>query len=238
MTAAVYIVGGPTADDRADLRHSLRSLANAPDVTEVWVVGDVPVWFKGVKMPLPPLADKFANQRQSLTTFVNFSGSPKRFYLFNDDMFITERVVGQLPTCRNRNPASRWLNAEREQGIRPNAWHRAVMATAGWMSERLGGDSLIYECHTPLLFDTARLRDLINAYPPDQPFAVGELYPGAGLGGDGEHCGNAKVKASDALDHKRSLPMPYISGNPDSWTGQLGDWIRDLFPHPSPFEEA
>jgi hypothetical protein len=235
MTAAVYVVGGPNTDDRDDLRHSLRSLTNAPEITEAWVVGDVPTWFAGVKVPLLPLPEKFANQRQSLTAFVNYPGAPESFYLFNDDMFITEHVVGPLPICRNKNPASRWLDAEKNQGIRPNVWHKAVTSTASWMGERLGTDPLVYECHTPLLFDTARLRHLINAYP-DQPFAVGELYPGAGIGGEGKHCGNAKVKAADSLAHKQALPMPYISGNPDSWDGALGQWIRGRFDKPGRWE--
>lgn len=236
MVAAVYVVGGSTNDDRNDLRHSLRSLRNAPDVTEVWVVGDVPAWFTGVKMPLVPLLEKFANQRQSLTCLVNYPGAPERFYLFNDDMFVTERVNGPLPTCRNKNRLSGWTDAERVQR-KLNSWHRAVISTSEWAATQTGIDPWVYECHTPLLFDTSRLRDAINAYP-DQPFAVGELYPLAGAGGEGEHYGNAKCAANDRLEHKLALDMPFLSASPPTWDGALGDHIRALFPHPSKYEEA
>lgn len=233
MTAAVYIVGGPDDDGRSDLRYSLRSVAaNAPDITEAWVVGDVPDWFAGTKIPTPPLAEKFSNQRQSLTWFANLPGTPEQVYVMNDDMWIIEPVAGQLPTCRNLNPASTWAQAEGKL----NTWHRAVIATAEWMGQRLGTVPHIYECHTPLLFDTAKLRDLLNAYPADRPFAVGELYPGAGVGGEGEHCGNAKVKAADSLEAKLAHPMPYLSASPDTWAGAVGEYVRGLFTEPSRWE--
>lgn len=233
MVAAVYVVGGETPDNRADLRYSLRSLVNAPVVDDVWVVGDVPAWFAGVKVPLEPLPDKFQNQRQSVERFVNLPGAPERFYLFNDDMFIVEPVHGPLPTVRNRAALSGWLKAD---GRRPNHWHRAVLSTAEWVSGRVEGDPPIYECHTPLLFDTRRLREAVNAYPAERPFAVGEMYPLAGCGGVGEAVGNAKCKGHDNLDHKLSLPMPYLSGNPDTWAGALGDLIRGMFPEPCKWE--
>lgn len=238
MTAAAYIVGGPPdSPGRDELRYSLRSIeANAPDVTEAWVIGDVPDWFTGIRLPLEPQPEKFRNQRESITRFVNYPGAPPRFYLFNDDHFVTEHVAGQLPTCRNKNPASRWAQAEQDDGARLNGWHRTVQATAAWVADCTGTDPLIYESHTPLLFDTRRLKGYVNAYPIGQPFAVGELYPVAGAGGEGQHCGNAKVKAHDSLQAKLGNPMPYLSGNPDSWNGALGDYIRGLFPNPSRWE--
>lgn len=233
MVAAVYIVGGD--GDREDLRYSIRSLINAPCIDDVWVVGDVPAWFGGVRVPLDPLPEKFANQRQSVTRFVNLPGAPEAFYLLNDDMYVREPVAGDLPTCRNRHPLSRWTDVERNE--RPlNTWHRAVISTGEWTAEQTGTDPFVYECHTPLLFDTALLRDAVNRYPAGRPFAVGELYPIAGIGGAGEHCGNAKVKAHDSLEAKLANPMPYLSGNPDTWVGAFGDLIRRMFPHPSRYE--
>lgn len=235
MTAAVWVVGGPTNDDRDDLRHSLRSVAlNAPLVTEAWVIGDVPAWFTGTRMPLEPKPEKFTNQRASLTAFVNYPGAPTEFVLMNDDMVITEPVT-DLPTFRNKNRLSGWVAAEQKQR-RLNTWHRAVIATAEWTAAQTGTEPHIYECHTPLTFETSRLREAINAYPADQPFAVGELYPIAGNGGTGTHAGNAKCAKDDNLAHKMALPMPYLSSNPDTWAGELGRWVRDKFSEPCRWE--
>ena len=217
MTTAVYVVGGtPDEPGRTELKYSLRSLAaNAPCIDEVWVVGDVPDWFAGVRMPLVPLADKMGNQRQSIERFVNYPAAPDTFVLLNDDMYIKQPIDGDLPTYRNKNPLSTWANAEG----RLNNWHRCVIATAEWTAEQTGTDPHIYESHVPLTFDTTALRDVLAAYPDDRPFAVGEVYPIAGAGGEGTHAGNAKCKADDSFATKLALPMPYLSGNPDSWRG-------------------
>ena len=235
MVAAVWIVGGPTDDDRADLRFSLRSAhTNVPFISEAWVVGDVPDWFTGVKMPLEPKPSKFENQRASLTAFVNHPAAPAEFWLMNDDMFITEPVES-LPIVRNKNRASMWNPDHGQHGS--GCWTCAVRATAAWVAEQTGTDPYLYENHSPLLFDTARLRDVVNRYPVHLPFTVGEVYPIAGAAGPGVVVGNAKVKGTDSFDEKMRLPMPYISGNPDSWAGVLGVWAQEVFDSPSRWEK-
>jgi len=236
VNAAVWIVGGPALDDRSDLRYSLRSVAaNCPSITEAWVIGDVPGWFTGVKMPLPPHPEKFANQRASLTAFVNHPGAPERFVLANDDMYVIEPAPAHLPAYRNKNPLSGWVDAERSER-RLNAWHRAVIATAEWVADKTGTDPYIYECHVPLMFHTATFRDLINAYPADRPFAAGELYPLAGCGAAAGHAGNAKCGKADSLAAKLANPMPFLSSSPDTWPGVVADHVKPLFPDPSPWE--
>lgn len=239
MTAAVYIVGGPSVDDRSDLRHSLRSLAaNAPEIDEVWVVGDVPDWFRGVRLPLEPQREKYANQRASLTALANYPGAPERFWLMNDDMFVIESCE-TLPIHR-LGKVSEELDHWLGPGVRTsgNTWHKALMATAAWMEDRGHGDVLCYEAHVPLLFHTERLAELLNDYPTEQRLLVGEFYAYAGDGGEGADAGNAKVKPGDDLAEKIAQPMPYLSGNDQTWQAELGDHIRSLFPIPSKYEEA
>lgn len=232
MVTAVWVVGGP--GDREDLRHSLRSVAtNAPFITEAWVVGDVPTWFNGVSMALEPKALKFENQRASLTAFANHPGAPDEFALFNDDMFLIEPVES-LPVIRNKKSASQWNLGHPKHG--PNCWVCAVQNTAAWVANKTGTDPFLYENHTPLMFSTRRLRDVLNTYPTGQSFAVGEVFPIAGIHGPGHTAGNAKVKGSDPIADKLTLPMPYLSGNPDSWDGHLGRYIREMFPRPCCWE--
>lgn len=236
MTTAVYIVGGPTDDDRDDLRHSLRSLAeNAPFVTEVWCVGDVPAWFAGVALPLPPKADKFANQRASITAFVNYPGAPSTFALMNDDMYVTEPITA-FETYRNANKASTWAEAEKAGGRRLNGWHRTVLASAAVIEDWTGRDPFIYETHTPLMLDTAKLAGAVNAYPMGSPFAVSQLYNLAGIGGEGKVAGNAKVRPEDDLDAKMAQDMPYLSGNPVTWKGAFGEYVRGRWTEPCRWE--
>jgi hypothetical protein len=157
----------------------------------------------------------------------------------NDDMFLV-KPVETLPTCRYLNPLSKWAAVHRRAiESRPHpwdCWQCHIVDTADWVAERTGTDPWIYECHTPLLFDTQRLREVVNAYPADRRFLVGELYPLAGAGGEGEHCGNAKVKTDATFSKKLDNPMPYLSSSPQSWDGQLGRFIREMFPDPCRWE--
>lgn len=211
MTAALWIVGGP--GDREDLRYSLRSVAAHTSITEAWVVGDVPDWFTGCKIPLPPHPEKFENQRASLTAFCEAPGVPESFVLFNDDMFVTEPC--DLPTFRNRGRTFDWNTDHADNNHSPSCWTCACRDTATWAALHGAGDAYLYECHTPLKFDTARLRDLLNAYPARRRLAVGELYPLAGIGGEGTHAGNARNerKASDGTDECKGPRRPLSEGS-------------------------
>lgn len=234
MTAGVWYVGGPNLDDRAELRHSLRSVEqHAPIIDEAWVIGDVPAWFAGVKVPLPPLPDKFHNARQSIERFVNLPAAPAAFYLLNDDHFITEPVVGHLPVCR-LNRCSTELNhwASENGGVLRNTFHRAVQDTAFW----IGNDPWAYVAHTPLLINTAKAQEFLANYPNDRRLEPFLLYAVAGIGDEGTDCGNAKVANGDSLNEKLAQPMPYLSTNPDSWPAETGDWIRATFTKPSKWE--
>jgi hypothetical protein len=233
MVAAVWYVGGPNLDDRAELRHSLRSVAaNAPEITEAWVVGDVPDWFTGVKVPLPPQPDKFRNARQSIERFVNLPGAPSEFWLFMDDLYVIEPVE-HLPICRLGRVSAEldtWLGkGNRRAG---NTFHIAVIQTSDW----IGGDPWAYLAHTPIRLDTAKVRDWLATYPDNRRLEPYLLYCVAGIGDEGKDCGNSKVAAGDDLRAKVAQPMPYLSSNPDSWPSETGVFIRRLFAEPCKWE--
>lgn len=229
----MWYVGGEDPDNRNELRHSLRSVAtNAPTVTEAWVVGDVPDWFAGVKVPLKPLREKFANARQSITRFANLPAAPDEFYLFMDDIYITEPVTGQLPTC-HLGPARNYGPYLRGRG----AYSNGVRHTTDWLHTHGHPDPLAYLAHTPVLLNTQRTRAFLNEYP-QQPLEPFLLYNAAGANGEGRRSGNSKCKAPDNLEHKMALDIPYLSSAPDTWAGKLGDIIRKQFPTPSRWETS
>jgi len=234
VTAAVYIVGG-TNRTHEELRYSLRSLANCPDITQVWIVGFVPAWATGIRsLPLEPKSEKFANMRASLTALANTKGAPKRFYLFNEDHYIVEPIDGEIPTYH--------LGSAREYITGPsvwrpkNTWCRAVLTTAEWLRDHDGVEPLAYEAHTPLIFDRARLAEFLDEYPANRALAMSMAYARAGDGGAGENHGNAKVGIESDLAAKRAQDMPVLSGNQASFDGELGDLLRGMFPEPSRFE--
>lgn len=228
----VWIVGGrPDAPGREELRYSIRSAVEnfKFDYRDVVIVGDVPDWFTGVKMPLEPDADKWTNQRNSISAYVNHPYAADEFVLMNDDFFVLEPVAEIEPIRNTKGTASEFADGHVKHGR--GCWACAVITCSSWVADETGDDPYIFEAHTPLMFDTARLRDLVNRYPADIPFMAGCTVAIAGVGYPGRTVGNAKVKGHDLphLDHKLSLPMPYISGNPDSWKAGLGKHIRDMY---------
>jgi hypothetical protein len=237
----VWVVGGP--GDREDLRYSLRSVTanlHAP-YRDVWVVGDPPAWFTGARMPLEPHPAKFENQRRSLTAYVNHPDAAERFVLFNDDMFLLE-PVDVLPVCRAHTQTGMQYAADHRENSSsrdlcvPDCYQCAVGETAAWTAEQLDGDTLLYESHTPLTFDTAKLREVLAAYPPGRPFAVGEVYPITGAGGPGKLLGNAKSRVAGSFTAKLALPMPYLSCSPQTWLDPVGPHIKGMFPDPCCYE--
>lgn len=225
MTAAVWYVGGPDPDNREELRHSLRSVAaNAPTIDECWVVGDVPDWFAGVKVPLEPQPEKFANARQSITRFVNLPAAPAEFYLFMDDIFVTSPITGHLPVC-HLGPVKNYSAYKTGTGT----YARAVRQTADWIAKHHDPEPLAYLGHTPVPLDTAKVRDFLETYPADLLLEPYLLYCVAGTDGPGTRQGNAKCAKADNFAHKRDLPIPYLSSNPDTWPGELGEYVRGMF---------
>ncbi len=239
MTVAVYPVGGPVHSDREALRYSLRSLqANAPAVTDVWLVGDIPAWYTGRSIATTAQLDKFHNIRASWTAFVNHRDAPAEHYLFNDDHWIVEPVEGDLPVF-HLGKAQDLLDSILGPRVRrtTNTATKALRDTATWVSGHLGVDDVLaHYAHTPLRFDTAKVRDLLAAYPTDVRLEPMLLYPIAGLSGEGIDAGNAKVKVTDSLAKKLAQPMPFLSGNDDTWAGPLGEHVKGLFPEPCRWE--
>lgn len=231
MVTAVYYVGGPDPDNRAELRHSLRSIAiNAPLIDEVYVVGDVPDWFAGVKVPIEPLREKFANARQSITRFVNLPNVPAEAWLFMDDIYITEPIT-ELPVI-HLGPARNYSAYKTGKGT----YATAVRNTVDWLHAHDHPEPLAHLGHTPVPLDTAKVRDFLHTYPANlllEPFL---LYTVAGTAGPGRRGGNAKCARDDNLAHKMALDIPYLSSNPDTWTGELGSTIRAMFDRPCRWE--
>lgn len=228
----LYVVGGP--GDREDLRYSLRTVEVnlRVGIRDLWIVGDVPGWFRGCSLHLTPLSNSYANQRQSLTAYLHHPDAADRVILFNDDMFVTETVVGNLPIFHLDSLAQACERVGSHAG-----WPKALWDMRRLLTEEGHGDVTCYEAHVPLVFDVPKLRDLIDAYPADRSLLVGQLYNFAGAGGPGVDVGNAKVGPRDDLSAKLAQPMPFLSCNPETWTGVVGSYIRPRYTTPSRWEK-
>lgn len=226
-------------DSNEELRHSLRSVeANVRNFRRVWILGTVPSWLRNVgAIELTPHPDKFENQRQSLTAMANHPDVASRVVLFNDDFFVREPVdLLNMPVFHLGLMAD--YIGERRKHL--SAWRAAISKTADWAEEQGYPNPLAYETHTPLMFDRAKLRQVLADYPAGRPFAAGEVYPIAGSGRVGVRVAQPKVSRTDvgAFTDKELAGLPYLSSSDNSFRlGKIGDYVRRMFPDPCRFED-
>ena len=209
-------------DDNEELRWSLRSVAQNLPHRKVWIAGHCPEWVTGViRLELPPLADKFANQRQSLTAAVNQDGLSHTFLLMNDDMFVCQSVSNRYVPAHHLGPF--WERYDWLVSLgKKNDWMDAIAATAMW-----SGTEDMYECHTPLPFRKHLLRQVLADYPLNQPFAAGEVYELAGV-----------EPGVLGIDVKNNLnDTPFLSSVDHTFAkGEVGQYVRNLFPSKCRYE--
>jgi hypothetical protein len=207
----------------------LRSVAANLPHRKVWIFGHCPSWVAGVgAVELDPLTDKFANQKQSIKAAVSHPGVSDQFVLMNDDMYVMREIGDELP-CWHLGSTEGYIASIPIAAKQKNDWIEAVLATARWV----GGGPDCYEAHIPLLFDKGELARVLNRYPSDRPFAVGEVYGIAGV--NPGHLGiDAKI-GSGPLEPK--LGLPFLS-TVDHLFGvhEVGFHIRRLFPEKGIYE--
>lgn len=240
---AVYVC---RPGENPELRVSLRALAaNAAGIyRNVWIVGTVLPWLRNIiPLPLEPLEDKFENQRQSLTAVVNHPDLSDEFVLLNDDHFITQPLtewrtwhIGTVFGFLSQ------LFLSDMETTNLNEWAHAVLNTALWTQAKADiAEPYCYEAHIPLLFDKAKVAAVLEEYPADGFFAIGETYQITGVGGEGEVGANTKIGDTGARGLLTVLAsgMPYVSTEDAVFeAGKVGDWLRESFPDPCIYEEA
>ena len=97
VTAALYLHKAPQCGD-LELRYSLRTVHKI-GVDEVYIVGDMPEWAKGIHhIPEKPSCkqDKFARLWDALSTAVHSYNLPERFILMNDDYHVLQPYEPQV----------------------------------------------------------------------------------------------------------------------------------------------
>ncbi len=230
----VYI--NKPGDDNEELRYSLRSLVNLPH-DNVWVAGSCPSWVRNVgKIELEPLADKWANQRQSLRAACSDARITADFILFNDDHFVVsplERLpvwhLGRLSSLINRL-ASRGQSDSDE-------WFLGLKRTLAQMRQWGYKNPDAYEAHIPLAFNRDRLAWMLDN-ATCAPFLWGAAYSATGFS-TGRLGDNVKCVDTRELLQNIMCGVPFLSTEDDPFTvGPVGEFVRTMFPTPGIYEEA
>jgi len=241
MPSYCYIVR--PGDDNDELRWSLRSLVNAPDVTDVWIIGSCPGWVTGVRtLLLPSKPSKWPNIHQSLEALAACEQISEPFVMMNDDMVFT-RPVDELVPIHLGTVTEHIETRRRTQGhMEANNSHVRGMVAARQELRRRGMPDeqiLCYESHTPMIFRRAWLADML-ATAKLMPFLPCSLYS-AGGGPVGVRGQQAKVHETSRLALRNNLEhgQPYLSTDDRSFRdGAVGKYVRELFPDPCRFEKG
>jgi hypothetical protein len=234
---AVYLFGG--TDDGAQLRHSLRTVANLRQVDRVVVAGLAPDWLSGDVLHVPPdnhgpgkHADTWANLRAACLD----RRLSDEFVLMNDDFFVLA-PVDAVPVWHDGVLSGRALRTA-HQDKRRDETLRVVEALAAPHAGRLS-----YELHVPIVMHRhlmgALMRRVEELRPGrrgvfDPPVWKRTLYGNVAHPGEGTRHADVKIRDFDRVPAVGDL---FTSTSDYTWRrGQVGRWLRERFDRPSPFE--
>lgn len=221
----VYLVReGPNEE----LRYSLRSLQNVPH-DQVWIIGGTPGWVRNVNhIPTRQGRDRFDNTLRGWLTACTHPGISSQFQLWNDDFFALAPTTVQPRHCGEVETRS----VANDPTYQAGKIHTAKLLHMWGISPVFD-----YSTHTPFPVDKTQCLEVLNRAAPAGIKALNRriLYGNYwSVGGD--ELGNV------AIGNRTELPAEgevWVSTNDRTFAaGRVGEMIREMYPDPSPYEEA
>lgn len=226
----VYVVKDSAYNE--ELRYSLRSVEKNFPHNRVWIFGGKPIGVHPDK--------QFPIVQQGKTKWDRVRGlwgliceNPDitdRFVIFNDDFFVLEPVT-ELPFYSNGSLEALAKRIIKKNNGKPTFYTNRIMTAAKLLKEA-GCTTHSFEMHMPMLIDK------------DYMLATREKFPGApasrSLFGNYNELTPCKAKDNKIVT-LRGLPkkgQTFLSTEDRSFSeGEVGKYIRDLFPVKSRWEK-
>lgn len=211
--------------DNEELRYSLRSLKNLPH-RDVYVIGDIPSWLRGVKTIQRPQAvgNDLFNVNASLLCLAERVSLSESFWYFNDDFYLLEPTK-DIPYFHQGPLQTRVDQYFRSQ---PSQFYSLYKTQQELI--RLGKTDLkSFELHVPIKFEKSRLKKM---------YADTKL-PGFALRPRTMYCNLYNLSGIERTDVKDQRLVP--GGDYRSTGGPFGEvWeeVKRRFPEPSPYEKT
>lgn len=219
-------------DSNEELRYSLRSLhQHVPDVRQVWFVGHLPTWVRGVEhIPGNLAGNGHANVYHNVLAAMRHRDVGDDVVVFNDDFFVTAPISGITTLYRSTLAEHLALPRLRSAG---NTWWKESLTTTLVCLQAVGvTDPLSYELHVPLPCKKGLMAETLErfaAVTPTNPPQWRSLYGNL-------HAPGAQRSADAKVFRPTSLPKPYLSTSDAVWR-QFSRPVAALFPDPSPWEK-
>lgn len=216
-------------NDNAELRYSLRSLANLPH-GRVWIAGHLPPWVRGVgHIPVAPQATKYRGSTANLRAAVERPDVAESFVYFNDDFFLMQPV--QFMPVLHRGPLATVERYYRHRGN--GSYLRGLRDTRDLLAELGHHRPLSYELHVPMPMTRSRALGALDVGAHLDVLHKRTLY------GNLHHVGGHQISDPKILTRSPRFPQsaPFLSTSPDTFAnGLVGRFIRAAFPEPGPYE--
>lgn len=238
----------PCGPDRPEtLRYALRTMWHHFPYDRVFLVGNVPDWVVNVEIiPVDQNGRRHNNQHRNLTAILN-SDVADEFYWWDDDQFLLE-PRDSIPSYHDMT-LSQWLSNKDTPFTRSGhhamgEYHLAFRSCMDLL-QFLGYSDGLVPTHTPMRISLSQLKHMETLIVQamlknkgdvpdlDRVWAVWKAFYLSLI---------ADVSESPYLHDPRwrqgELTMEgFWATNRSTWTGPGGDWIRNHFWRPSPFEQ-
>ena len=226
----VYILKEDVKPD--ELTYSLRSLEKNFEHGKVWFYCGKP----GTITPdeyVPQRqegASKWERARSSLFQICKNEKITEKFWLFNDDFFITKPWTSETPL--NRGELRDHIEkVERRHGDHQTSYTRQLRNCEGRL-KAAGLTTYDYALHCPILIDRAAMLETLEAFPDCPMFR--SLYGNyANIGG--EYSEDHKIITAGTQPDKEA---PFLSTSEGTFNGPVLEYLEELFPDPCKYERT
>ncbi|MBQ6487523.1 glycosyltransferase family 2 protein [Candidatus Saccharibacteria bacterium] len=221
--------------DNAELRYSLRSVAENLKHRKVWFYGGCPGGLKpdGSVRVLQGSPTKWQNVRNMMMLVCKNDNITEDFWLFNDDFFVLKPMSEDMPVQYDGTLSEKIATTEERRG-KSIDWTRRLRKLQELLT-KAGKPELNYAVHKPMLINRKKMLEVLEKYPYEP--MVRALY--------GNYWELGGVDSPDKKVMKRHITglsdkvkdWDFVSTSDASFSnGNIGEWLRDRFNRPSRFE--
>lgn len=238
----VYVV--KPGDRNHELLYSLRSLSRLRHNT-VWTVGYTPKWANTHPIRTNQVGNKYINVFRNFTAIVNNPDITERFVLFNDDFFVMRACV-DVPTYHRGSLTGHIARRNPGGYTQLMVFAHEILSVWGVPEPYLS-----YTSHCPVIVEKAKLGELVDrvsrtTIPGNGGMLYRTLYgnlfgiggeeaPDFKVSGNGRPALDAVLNRHFAIDDRGPL---FLSTEDVAFSyGEVGKYIRERFPDPSPYED-
>lgn len=224
----VYILKNNMESD--EIIYSLRSVEKNFPYRKIWFVGGCPgniapdVWMNFIQQG----DTKWQKATSAIAAACKNDEITEDFWLFNDDFFVMKRIRVLKPMIRG-TLKQRCKDIEEPRNGIQTPYSRMLRRTQHVLKIN-GYPQLDYALHVPMLINRKKALEVLEAFPNCPMFR--SLY-GNYCGIEAEKVADVKVRTNGDFPKDTRL----LSTDDSSfYHGEVGKYIREMFPEPSKYE--